>query len=439
MYRKRHRELKTKTGARRGWMESKSKGASRKGEGHTTNLRRGFPDRESKSEGYTNPQRSIPDRESKSEGHITNPRRGFPDRESKSEEFTNSDRESKSEGHTTNPRRGSSDRETYYREAKAREGKVEREKEARRRRQSVICSSSHITITSTPAEAPTVAAVPAETEDVTPPASMPSQSSAVPEINFRGGFPCDNTPFTLNSNPSDWSYPQILPLDPADPTSLCFLRMSEDSSENAGASTAFLDLVFEEDNVNRIFSMTIGYRIYGPEATTGDGMAFVIHQDPRGKDALGGGGGGLAVYSSSIDGNFLEDGIRPALVIEFDTVDNSFDNPNLLDDGVPNIHVMQVDGTGALTELAEAPSVPILTDEAGTTSGRMWVDYCDGRVLKVYINNAGDTKPSIPQAEVTFDMDSIFSGQNFVSGYGAATGFFADYHEITSWDLSQTC
>ncbi|CAB9525543.1 L-type lectin-domain containing receptor kinase [Seminavis robusta] len=288
-----------------------------------------------------------------------------------------------------------------------------------------------------PAPTPTTAQPSCDTTS-NPETSAPTAVSAsgapsvAPDINFRDGFPCDDPPFTLNRSPTNDPFPLYIPT--TENPDLCFLRMSEDVGSGdldqpGFSSTAFLDLTFDADNPNRVFSMNIGYRVYGADEGSADGMAFVIHQDSRGKSALGAGGGSMGIYAE--DGT----GIQPALVIEWDTAENS----ELLDIGENNIHAIVVDGSGTLTELAQTLNIPIRTDDAGATSGRMWVDYCDGQTLQVYLNNAGDVKPAAPSLEAPFDMNSIFSGQNFVTGYGVATGLEADFHDITSWELVESC
>ena len=84
-----------------------------------------------------------------------------------------------------------------------------------------------------------------------------------------------------------------------------------------------------------------------------------------------------------------------------------------------------MDASGALTELAEE-RVTLRTDDSGTT-GTMWVDYCDDQTLKVYVDHEGGTKPTTPEVEVAFDMDTIFSGQDFVTGFSAAVGLIGRY------------
>ena len=118
-------------------------------------------------------------------------------------------------------------------------------------------------------------------------------------------LPCD---LGLTFNPSDKEYPQMLEIEDG----LCALRMTPDAGASM-AATAFTTHTFEETNARKSFSMSLGYRIYGKNAGSADGLAFVMHQDARGIHALGKAGGYLGVYGGS------KEIIRNALVIEFDT------------------------------------------------------------------------------------------------------------------------
>jgi len=62
--------------------------------------------------------------------------------------------------------------------------------------------------------------------------------------------------------------------------------------------------------------MSVGYHVFGKQRHAADGMAIVMHQDERGAEAIGGGGGNLGVYGNHGD---PDQAIAPALVIEFDT------------------------------------------------------------------------------------------------------------------------
>lgn len=124
------------------------------------------------------------------------------------------------------------------------------------------------------------------------PSSAPSES-----INFEGGF-CGTLPFSLNGNLEP--YPRYL-----DASEGCGLRLTPDMAVHR-ASSAFVPLAMVNDDFS--FSMSIGYRIFGSQAGSADGMTFTMHQDPRNETALGDTGGGIGVF-----------GIQPAFVVEWDT------------------------------------------------------------------------------------------------------------------------
>ena len=144
------------------------------------------------------------------------------------------------------------------------------------------------------------------------PTSAPSETPRV--VDNRNGFPCDGTvdmgdtdaQFTLNRSPTNYTYPGFVPLDESDPESLCFLRLTDDEFGPVAVS-AWLPFTFSSPN-NLDFSMTIGYRIFGEQEESADGMAFLIHQDNAGLGALGFDGGGIGYMN-----------IQNALVVEWDT------------------------------------------------------------------------------------------------------------------------
>lgn len=178
------------------------------------------------------------------------------------------------------------------------------------------------------------------------------------------------------------------------------------------------------------FCMSIGYRIFGEEFGSADGMAFVMHQDPRGTGAVGAGGGFLGVYG--------DNAITNALVIEFDTYDNGPGSryPEPVNDvGENNIHIQIVSEDGTLTELDQTFGDEIRTPEAGT-SGRMWVEYRGGQ-LTVWNNNLGDDFPASPIVSIPYDLPSLFNGSDVFVGYTAAVGFEADNQDITAWTFDE--
>ncbi|GKY96754.1 hypothetical protein MPSEU_000634800 [Mayamaea pseudoterrestris] len=149
---------------------------------------------------------------------------------------------------------------------------------------------------------------------------------------------------------------------------------------------------FQKNNEDMAFCMSIGYRIYGEEFESADGMAFVMHQDPRGAAATGGGGGLFGAYGLNA--------ITNSRVIEWDTYDNGPDSKypvdvNDVDDvGEDNVHIQTVSADGTLTQLEQIFGDLIRTLDDGTP-GRMWVEYRDG-VLTVWSNNMGNDFPATP-------------------------------------------
>jgi hypothetical protein len=260
-------------------------------------------------------------------------------------------------------------------------------------------------------------------EPTASPVVAPTQEPE-PEIDFDEGLPCD---LGLTFNPVDADYPQMI--DNGDNT--CTLRMTPDSGPYVAAS-AFTTHTFEPSNTMRAFSMSLGYRIYGDSYGSADGIAFVMHQDERGVNALGGPGGYMGVYH----GHGSEKGIYPALVIEFDT----YPNPGqLMDNGQNNIHITTVSADGTIGEIAESSGVDIRTDRSGSPAGKLWVEYCQDKMIRIFLNNQGDVKPAQELFSAFVDLDSIFTSQSVTLGYTAATGGQKDFHDITSWSFKEQC
>jgi hypothetical protein len=241
-------------------------------------------------------------------------------------------------------------------------------------------------------------------------------------IDFPDGFNCENLPFTLNGNAV------AAREEAADP--VCFLRLVSDNPRLVGS--AFLPFEFSSSNTNLDFKMSIGYRIFGNEYGTADGMTFVIHADSRGVHALGGAGAGIGWYNN---GQILFGGvtIKNALIIEWDT----YPNPDVFDNGENNIHILGTTSTGEPYEIAEetfgSEAETIRTNPDGTP-GKIWVESC-GKLLNVYFNKDGDTKPAAPSISVTIDLFSILGTRSAFAGYTSGTGGQGDNHDITSFQM----
>ena len=110
-----------------------------------------------------------------------------------------------------------------------------------------------------------------------------------------------------------------------------------------------------------------------------------------------------------------------------------------MDNGENNIHIMTVDANGVKTEIAESSGVAIRTDESGSPAGKLWVEYCEDKIMRVFLNNSGDAKPAAELFSAPVDLDGLFSGPSVTIGYTAATGGQKDFHDITSWSFSEQC
>jgi hypothetical protein len=112
-------------------------------------------------------------------------------------------------------------------------------------------------------------------------------------------------------------------------------------------------------------------------------------------------------------------------------------NPGYLqDNGENNIHITTIDGDGRITEIAESTGIDIRTDKEGNP-GKLWVDYCDDQVFRVYINTQGDEKPAQELLSSKVDLDNLFDGDSVTVGFTAAVGGQGDYHDITSWSFTE--
>ena len=86
--------------------------------------------------------------------------------------------------------------------------------------------------------------------------------------------------------------------------------------------------------------------------------------------------------------------------------------------------------------LAETPATDFRTDDSGTPSGRVWIDY-DGSTINVFINKTGDSKPGSPTMTAPFNLSDLFSETNVVLGFTAGTGGQDDNHDFIDWFFTE--
>lgn len=108
-----------------------------------------------------------------------------------------------------------------------------------------------------------------------------------------------------------------------------------------------------------------------------------------------------------------------------------------LDSGEDHIHIVRVNAEGSLEELAQSGPLQIRNTEAGAAS-RIWIDYCPGGSLRVYLSDDSSEKPLEAAAVASVSLQDIFTGNEVVMGFGSGVASFSDYHEILDWTVSES-
>lgn len=197
-----------------------------------------------------------------------------------------------------------------------------------------------------------------------------------------------------------------------------------------GAGSAFLTAPFAF-GAGASFRSSFSFEIGGENGAGergADGLAFVLHNDPRGAGALGAAGLGLG-YGNVPGSTDPRSPIAHSLALEFDTHANAFDP-----DG--NHVAVVVDGRVDAPLAWFDPSFLL-----GDGEIRVWVDYDSSRdLLSVFMcRDASETEdcsqPDAPQLTASIDLDSILAGQAWF-GFTAATGDGFNSHDVMSWELA---
>ena len=161
------------------------------------------------------------------------------------------------------------------------------------------------------------------------------------------------------------------------------------------------------------FSTQFEFELSG--GTTGaDGFTFMLQNDPRGVNALGGLGGSLG-YS----------GLTQSLAIEFDSHFNSRYDSN-------NNHISVLRDGDVKNSLATTDS-PFDLNGGGVLNA--WVDY-DGKrnLLEVYLAQ-NKSKPDTPLTALDLDLSDVVGERAFV-GFSAATGGRTNNHDLLAWQFT---
>jgi hypothetical protein len=153
-------------------------------------------------------------------------------------------------------------------------------------------------------------------------------------------------------------------------------------------------------------------------STPADGMAFVMHNDPRGVTALGSFGGGIGYQ-----------GITNSVTVEFDTYQNGGDpaGPHIaITKGGDPTHT---DATNSGLPVVQFSALnPPLTPTNGTPF-YIWIDYTASSHLLAVFVSATSTKPATASLSSTLNLATLL-GSDFYVGYTASTGGAWDKHEF---------
>jgi hypothetical protein len=155
---------------------------------------------------------------------------------------------------------------------------------------------------------------------------------------------------------------------------------------------------------------------YDGSGNPGDGFTFAIHRDPRGKDAIGEGGGSLG-YGG-------DDEITNSVAVEFDLYSD--------DGGFPlnEDHIAILRNGDETDHLA-----PVAADIFGGDR-YAWIDYsAKQKKLSVYLASTS-TKPSSPTTSAKVNIAKTVGGKTAHAGFTGATGGEWVTQDILSWKVA---
>jgi hypothetical protein len=163
------------------------------------------------------------------------------------------------------------------------------------------------------------------------------------------------------------------------------------------------------------FQTKFQFQLRGGQGANGaDGMTFLLQNSSAGRQALGGGGGGLG-YG----------GIDRSIAIEFDTYDNG-------DSDIDGNHISVLRNGNVNNSLTVKTAGLDLNDGAVLTA---WVDYvASTKQLSVFIANNG-TKPRTALLTSNVDLAGTL-GNQFYAGFTGGTGGLFNSQEVLNWEFN---
>ena len=204
----------------------------------------------------------------------------------------------------------------------------------------------------------------------------------------------------------------------------CRLELTSEDPELSGS--AFAAITFD-DTANYPFEAYYEYDITDTVingASVGgiaDGIAFLVHIDPQGVNALNDAGGSLGVYGAG--------GIHCAIVIELDTYFGPTNYgphaPFSTVDYTRALDIIATDEAGNATRYAEVDITDIFTMQ-----GKVWVSHNNG-VLDVYLApQTATTRPLRPIVSVEVPIPALMlSRDEIYVGFSSSTG--GEYDKVS--------
>ena len=206
------------------------------------------------------------------------------------------------------------------------------------------------------------------------------------------------------------------------------VRLTDDAPNQAGS--AYTTSIFRNTDYFPFESFFEYEIIPGQDETVADGIAFVIHFDPDGVEAISSVGGGLGIYNGYPESG--PGGIRNALIIEIDTFFNEGPFPPFSTNQYARaIDVIVTDDEGYATRVHEED---ISLTIPWSNRGKVWISHSISSpyILDIYFGGQyTDPRPSNPL--VSFNLSEYLEQPDsnvIFCGFSASTGGESSIQEI---------
>jgi hypothetical protein len=191
----------------------------------------------------------------------------------------------------------------------------------------------------------------------------------------------------------------------------------------------------QQQKVDSGFVTTFRFRIETPN-TPGDGFAFVLHNDPAGTTAIGGGGSAMG-YGPGVDHNSVYHEMISSIAIEFDTFGccGEAATPHVA------IHTqglgINTNDDSAVIAMVELGSVGVdILDSRSHTASIQYIppDGMNPGMMSVYIDSTLVVSTDLDLQDI--GGEDITAGGYMFMGFTAATGLADSTHVITDWAVN---